>query len=62
VKKSRTKKFLVKKITEGAVDLFGDTNLARKYRGDRVELWLRGAITTGLMEDFLDQKLNGVNK
>lgn len=42
-----------KAVEEGSISTFGDENLLRKYRAERVEMWLRGAITTELMEDFL---------
>jgi len=41
-------------MQDGAITTFGNDDLVHKYRADRVEMWLRGAITTDVMEKFLE--------
>jgi hypothetical protein len=43
-------------MNDGAIENFGDADLARKYRNDRVELWLRGFISTDIMEKHLEMR------
>ncbi|HYT42710.1 MAG TPA: hypothetical protein VEP90_10205 [Methylomirabilota bacterium] len=39
---------------EGAIETFGDEELERQYRGDRVIMWLRGQMSTDVFEEFLE--------
>jgi len=43
-------------VKDGSIETFGEDEVARRYRKDRVEMWLRGQISSSIMEEFLEVK------